>query len=63
MHSELKSVAVVAGPLGLQSEGALLRKESSTGGWRKRRKGWGEGGGRFEKKYMAQLPVITRLHE
>ena len=37
MYSELKPVAVVAGPLGLQGEGALLRKESSTGGWRKRK--------------------------
>ena len=42
LYPEFKAVAVVAGPLSLQGEGVLLRKEGSTGGWRKRRKGKGK---------------------
>ena len=45
LYPEFKAVAVVAGPLSLQGEGVLLRKEGSTGSWRKRRKG---GGGKLE---------------
>lgn len=46
-HSELEAVTVVAGPLGLQSEWALLGKEDVAGGWWKERRmeGGREGGG------------------
>ena len=37
-HSELKAVAVVARPLSLQGEWALLGKEDAAGDW------WREGG-------------------
>lgn len=47
-HSELEAVTVVAGPLGLQSEWALLGKEDVAGGWWKKRRmeGGREGGSR-----------------